>query len=75
MPITITSGGINAVRSVILYPKICIIPTLQITPVMTISSDKNVVLIDRNINNKISAESASDPKINHFISRAILSAI
>src|SRR5664279_2149656 len=49
-------------------------PTLHITPIITTSSDKNVVLIERNIINKINAESAREPIVNHFISCAILSA-
>ena len=74
MPITTKRGGTSAVSNVILYPNKYIMPTLHITLTITTHKDNNVVCNDRNNNNKINAESASEPMINHFISCAILSA-
>ena len=68
MPITTTSGGVNAVRIVILYPNKNKRPTLHITPIITTSKERTVLLKERKKTNNISALKTSDPIKKIFIS-------
>ena len=52
-PITIISGGINAVRTVISYPSHPNIPNAHITPIPTTNNDINVARNERKNKKKI----------------------
>ena len=74
MPITTTKGGINALSNVMRKPSICIVARLYITPTITTNKESSVVLRDLKKMNSISADSKIEPKRNHCISLAILTA-
>ena len=74
IPITIISGGINAVKTVISYCNNPIVPKAHITPIKTTNIEITVALIDLKNKKKISAVTKIAIKTKNFISFKIFSA-
>ncbi len=70
-PITTISGGMIAVKRVILYPHNTIVPRLHTTPMPTTSRLIKVELSERKNSSRVMADKSRKPVKNKFISLAM----